>query len=83
MRARPTIQKTMMALGMSVAVSSLAVPTSGQGRAAAALAAQGAQTQTPAANTTTWTPSRLPDGQPDVQGFWLPSSRGPITLPTQ
>jgi hypothetical protein len=70
MRARPTVQRILTALGMTVAVSSLAVSTSGQGPAAGAVVAQGAQTQTPAATTMTWTPSRLPDGQPDVQGFW-------------
>jgi len=49
-------------LGTSVAVLSLTFPVFGQVRGTAQSAAK------PAAKP--WPPARLPDGQPDVQGFW-------------
>ena len=49
-------------LGTSVAVLSLAFPVSAQVRGTAQ-----AETATAAKP---WPPTRLPDGQPDVQGFW-------------
>jgi len=57
MRARRWIT-----LGTSVAVLSLAFPVSGQVRGTN-------QAETKPASKP-WPPARLPDGQPDVQGFW-------------
>jgi len=36
--------------------------------------------QTPAAAARTWTPPRTPDGQPDIQGYWI--AGGPTGAPT-
>ena len=36
--------------------------------------------QTPGAATRTWTPPRTPDGQPDIQGYWI--AGGPTGAPT-
>src|ERR1700674_3743592 len=60
-----------LALGVVVAIAS-AVPLSGQ-------QPRGARNGTTAA-TTTWQPSRLPDGQPDMQGFWRPAIGGTFSL---
>ncbi len=60
-----------MALGIGAAVLCLAVPVSGQGRGTA-------QNDNAAAAKTKWPPERLPDGQPDVQGFF-----GPVVTGTQ
>jgi len=65
--------KTMTALGISAAILSLAVPVSGQRPGAA-------KNEPAAAAKTTWQPSHLPDGQPDVQGLWNPVSGGTFSL---
>ena len=39
-----------------------------------------AAAQTPAGATRTWTPPRTPDGQPDIQGYWV--AGGPTGAPT-
>ena len=57
---------SMAAMATAVAVVSLA-PVSAAG-------------QTPTAVARTWTPPRTPDGQPDIQGFWI--SGGPTAAPT-
>src|SRR6185436_17958787 len=39
--------------------------------------------QTPAAAARTWNPPRTPDGQPDIQGYWIPQGPTPaMTFPT-
>jgi len=56
---------------IGVALLLLAVPLAAQEK-------QAEQTQPPAANP--WRPARLPDGQPDVQGFWNPVIGGGFSL---
>ena len=63
---------SMTALGIGVAFLSLAVPLSGQRGTA--------PSETAAAAKTRWPPQRLPDGQPDVQGFWGPPLNGTQSL---
>jgi len=52
--------------------------------AALSLAPASAAGQTPAAATRTWTPPRTPDGQPDMQGYWIAGgpTAGTPTFPT-
>jgi hypothetical protein len=61
-----------LAPGILVAIA-MAVPLSGQ-------QPRGARNGTSAAATTPWQPSRLPDGQPDMQGFWRPVIGGTFSL---
>ena len=44
------------------------------------LAPVSAAGQTPPAAARTWNPPRTPDGQPDIQGYWIP--QGPTTAMT-
>ena len=61
--------QAMLALGISAALLSLVVvPVAGQARG----------TQSPSLPAKPWPPARLPDGQPDVQGFF-----GPVITGTQ
>ena len=48
--------------------------------AVVSLASVSAAGQTPTAAVQTWNPPRTPDGQPDVQGYWIPG--GPTAAPT-
>ena len=57
---------SMAAMATVVAIVSLA-PVSAAG-------------QTTTAVPQTWNPPRTPDGQPDVQGYWM--SQGPTAAPT-
>jgi hypothetical protein len=71
-RARfAAVQHAMMALGTGAAIWLLAVPLSGQGRG-------GGGNQPVVARP--WPPERLPDGQPDVQGFWNAVLSGTYSL---
>ena len=63
------VHQAVRALGMGVAVVSLA----------ASLSAQGAAGQ-PAASPRPWPPALRPDGQPDVQGSWRPVNGGTQSL---
>src|SRR6266849_6104643 len=54
------------------------VPAAGQVPSTKAKAAPAVKTA-PAA--TKWTPSRTPDGQPDLQGFWTNSTYVPLERP--
>jgi len=65
------VRHAMMALGMGAAIWSLAVPISGQ--------AQGGGGNPPLA-AMPWPPERLPDGQPNVQGFWNAVLSGTYSL---
>ena len=58
----------MTALGIGAVLLSLAVPVSGQ--------RQGTARNETAAAAKPWPPQRLPDGQPDVQGFFGPVQNG-------
>ena len=64
--------RSMTALGIGAVLLSLAVPVSGQ--------RQGTARNETAAAAKPWPPQRLPDGQPDVQGFWGPVQNGTQSL---
>lgn len=61
------LHRTIIALGMSVALVSLPVAVSGQEGGAEPV-------------TAPWPPTQLPDGQPDVQGSWRPVNGGTQSL---
>ena len=63
--------RSMVALGLGVALWS--IPLSGQRQGTA-------QNETAAPAKAVWPPQRLPDGQPDVQGFWGPVQNGTQSL---
>ena len=48
-------------------------------------ASASAQERQPAASTKSWTPPRLPDGQPDIQGMWNNEEANftPLELPKE
>ena len=51
---------------------------------AGAAAHLGAQTRRTAAKAQkTWTPSRTPDGQPDLQGYWTNATFTPLERPKE
>ena len=60
---------SMRALAATVVVMSVA-PQTGAGQA------RGAGGQAPAPRAGVYTPTRTPDGQPDLQGMWLPNGAG-------
>ena len=78
----------LTAMGIAAALvaglSLTAIPVAGQGQTSApkapAAAAKPAATAPAAAKPATvkkaWTPKRLPDGQPDIQGIWLAQGMG-------
>jgi hypothetical protein len=63
--------RTIVSIGMSVALMSMAVPAAGQENEGAA--------NRPAASRP-WPPARLADGQPDVQGVWAAQAGGSVSL---
>jgi hypothetical protein len=64
-------ERAIVALGISAALLSPAVPLAGQGRGGAG---------NRVAATRPWPPERLEDGQPDVQGIWSAVSGGSVSL---
>ena len=65
-----TLARAMLALGVGAAIGSMPAPA----------AAQGGEATKPPAASAPWTPSRTPDGQPDVQGLWRPVLGGTHSL---
>jgi len=65
--------------GLFVSITATAIVV-----AVAAVGPVSAVAQTPAAATRTWTPPRTPDGQPDIQGYWIAGgpTAGAPTFPT-
>ncbi|MGH9255331.1 MAG: hypothetical protein ACRD3C_12270 [Vicinamibacterales bacterium] len=63
--------RTIVTLGTSVVLLTMAGPAVGQGREAAA---------TQPAQSRPWPPARLADGQPDVQGVWAAQAGGSVSL---
>ena len=67
-----------MKIGLCVSMAAMATVA-----AIVSLAPVSAAGQAPTASARTWNPPRTPDGQPDIQGYWIP--RGPtaaMTFPT-
>ena len=71
--------RSLLATGLAGAFAVVAVVAAA--RAQSAAVDKAIATKSPAAEAAApWVPSRLPDGQPDVQGFWSAEVSGTYSL---
>jgi hypothetical protein len=84
MTFRATKRATITKIGLAVFVVMIACAAGlTASRASAQTATKPAATSSAAATATHWTPTRTPDGQPDLQGIWLNFDSTPFELPAQ
>ena len=85
MKAFTTMKNNRLVIFIPAAIWALTVPLAAQSPVAPSGAKSVAAKPAPAAKETpkNWTPSRTPDGQPDLQGIWDAASMTPLERPKE